>query len=70
MSDDDVKLSPLVQSPVLQRIGIKERFESDQTPTMEQWRKGRTAAYGKSELTKKGTVEEEIINGVLVKHYN
>ncbi|EKM77199.1 hypothetical protein AGABI1DRAFT_77616 [Agaricus bisporus var. burnettii JB137-S8] len=70
MTDDDVKLSPLVQSPVLQRIGIKERFESDKTPTMEQWRKGRTAAYGKSELTKKGTVEEEVINGVLVKHYN
>ncbi|KAF5358211.1 hypothetical protein D9756_001600 [Leucocoprinus leucothites] len=70
MSDDDIKLAPLLQSPVLQRVGIKRRFEEDETPTMEEWRKGRTSAYGQSELTKKGQVEEEVINGVLVKHYN
>ncbi|KAF8177668.1 Clavaminate synthase-like protein [Pholiota molesta] len=54
MTDDNVKLAPLLESPVLQ-----------------QWRKGRTAAYGQSDLkpTEKG-VEEEIINGVVVKHYN
>ncbi|KAJ3556971.1 hypothetical protein NP233_g11853 [Leucocoprinus birnbaumii] len=70
MSDDDIKLAPLMQSPVLQRVGIKRRFEDDKAPTMEEWRKGRTSAYGQSELTKKGQVEEEMINGVLVKHYN
>lgn len=38
---------------------------------MEEWRKGRTAAYGKSELKKKEDgVEVEIIGGVEVKHYN
>ena len=37
------------------------------------WRTGRTVAYGKSELKKseeKPDIEEEYINGVLVKHYN
>ncbi|KAF9451060.1 Clavaminate synthase-like protein [Macrolepiota fuliginosa MF-IS2] len=70
MSDDNIRLAPLTQSPVLQRVGVKRRFEDDKTPTMEQWRKGRTTAYGQSELTKNGEVEEEMINGVLVKHYN
>ncbi|KXN82085.1 Flavonol synthase/flavanone 3-hydroxylase [Leucoagaricus sp. SymC.cos] len=70
MSDDDIKLAPMSQSPVLQRVGIKRRFEDDEAPTMEQWRKGRTSAYGQSGLTKNGKVEEELINGVLVKHYN
>ena len=44
-----------------------------EAPTMEEYRKGRTAAYGKSE-TKKADgderVEEQVINGVVVKHYN
>jgi hypothetical protein len=70
MSDDDVKLTPLARSPVLQRNGIKCHFEEDKAPTMEQWRKGRTSAYGQSKLTKNGKVEEELINDVLVKHYN
>jgi len=70
MSDDDVKLAPLLQSPILQRVGVKRSFEGENPPTMEQWRKSRTSAYGQSELTKKGAVEEEIINGVVVKHYS
>ncbi len=70
MTDDEVNLAPLSQSPLLQRVGIKYRFEDGNSPTMEQWRKGRTTAYGQSELTKKGEVEEEVINGVVVKHYN
>ncbi|KAF9011697.1 Clavaminate synthase-like protein [Cyathus striatus] len=71
MTDDNVVLAPLKESPVLQRIGIVQRFDDEHAPTMEQWRKGRTSAYGQSELkqTEKG-VEEEVINGVLVKHYN
>jgi hypothetical protein len=70
MSDDNIKLAPLTQSLVLQRVGIKRRFEDNEAPTMEEWRKSRTSAYGQSDLTKKGKVEEEVINGVLVKHYN
>ncbi|KAF8153283.1 Clavaminate synthase-like protein [Crassisporium funariophilum] len=73
MTDDDVKLTPLTESPVLQRIGITRGLDKANAPTMEEWRKGRTAAYGQTELkpAKGGKgVEEEIINGVLVKHYS
>ncbi|KAG6872988.1 hypothetical protein C0995_004364, partial [Termitomyces sp. Mi166 len=68
MSDDNVKLTPLVESPVLQQVGITRRFEDDTAPTMEIWRKGRTAQYGRSELkasSEKG-VEEETIAGAMV----
>ena len=69
--DDDVKLVPITDSPILQRHGIQRRFKDEDAPTTEQWRKGRTSAYGKSELKKTvDGVEEEVINGVVVKHYN
>ncbi|KAF4607771.1 hypothetical protein EYR40_000106 [Pleurotus pulmonarius] len=72
LADDAVKLVPFVDSPVLQRVGIKRRFSDEQAPSMETWRRGRTSAYGQTELKKgiDGVVEEEIINGVLVQHYN
>ena len=69
--NDDVQLVPVEDSPVLQRHGIERRCSKEDAPTAEIWRKGRTAAYGKSDLSKgKNGVEEEYINGVLVKHYN
>lgn len=70
--DDSVKLVPLAESPVLQREGIKRRFDDEHAPTTEVWRKGRIAAYGKTELKKsqENGVEEEYVNGILVKHYN
>ena len=71
MTDDDVKLAPLLESPVLQHLGDLKRFNSVDVPTMELWRRGRTAAYGQSDLKPTGDgVEEELINGVVVKHYN
>ncbi|RDB17173.1 hypothetical protein Hypma_001822 [Hypsizygus marmoreus] len=72
MADDATKLAPLIDSPVLQRVGIIRRCDDRDAPTMEAWRKGRTTAYGRSELkpaAEKG-VEEEIIGGVVVRHYN
>jgi len=74
MPDDAVKLSPELlfrESPVLQKVGIQRRFDDSEAPTMEQWRKGRTSAYGQSELKKADEqgVEVEVINGVVVKHY-
>jgi len=72
MPDDHTKLIPIRESPLLQRVGINPRCEDSVAPTMEQWRKGRTSAYGQSELKlgqDKG-VEEEVINGVVVKHWN
>ena len=74
MCDDAVRLAPLAASPVLQRVGIARRFADNEAPTMEEWRRGRTAAYGQSELKKAGAgeegVEEEVIGGVVVRHYN
>jgi isopenicillin N synthase-like dioxygenase len=70
--NDDVKLVPIADSPVLQREGIKRRFEDADAPITEAWRKGRTAAHGRSTLKqgKEKGIEEEYINGVLVKHYS
>ncbi|KAJ4489989.1 hypothetical protein J3R30DRAFT_3653478 [Lentinula aciculospora] len=74
MADDNVKLAPLVASPVLQRLGIERRFERDEdAPVMAEWRKARTAAYGRSNLSKsteETDIEQEVIQGVVVKHYN
>ncbi|KAF7439778.1 hypothetical protein PC9H_000114 [Pleurotus ostreatus] len=73
MANDDVKLSPLVQSPLLQREGIKKYFTDGEAPTMEEWRRERTSRYGTSQLkpsvTEEG-VEEEIIHGTVIKHFN
>ncbi|KAI0658180.1 Clavaminate synthase-like protein [Cubamyces menziesii] len=70
-ANGDVLLKPLQESPVLQRVGIVRRFDDEKAPTMDQFRKGRTAAYGLSELTKKSdVVEEQMIHNVPVRHYN
>ncbi|KAF7366895.1 hypothetical protein MSAN_00948200 [Mycena sanguinolenta] len=73
MPDDNVQLVPFAESPVLQRVGIVRRYEDADAPTMEAWRRSRTSAYGQTQLKAAdngGGVEEETINGVLVKHYN
>ncbi|THG99700.1 hypothetical protein EW026_g2693 [Hermanssonia centrifuga] len=72
LPDDDVMLVPVRNSPVLEKYGIKRRFEDSDAPKMDAWRKGRVAAYGKTQL-KKGEepgIEEETIAGVVVKHFN
>lgn len=71
--DENVKLVPLAESPVLQRVGITRRFADAEAPTVTAWRKGRTAAYGITQLKKseeKPGIEEEYISGILVEHYN
>ncbi|TDL21684.1 Clavaminate synthase-like protein [Rickenella mellea] len=77
MTDDNVRLAPLTNSPLVARrlaeLSAEKRAEIEKAPTMEEWRKGRTAAYGQTELRKSdagSNVEEEIISGVVVKHYN
>ncbi|KAJ7620241.1 hypothetical protein FB45DRAFT_929776 [Roridomyces roridus] len=73
MTDDNVRLVPLASSPVLQRVGFTRRCEDKDAPDMEAWRRGRTSAYGQSELkvaTAGAEVEEEVIGGVVVRHYN
>ncbi|KAF9254439.1 Clavaminate synthase-like protein [Marasmius fiardii PR-910] len=72
MANDDLKLKPHEESPVLARVGINKLCQPEDAPTMQAWRKGRTTAYGRSDLTagKESGVEEETIHGVLVKHFN
>ncbi|RDB27660.1 hypothetical protein Hypma_003184 [Hypsizygus marmoreus] len=72
LTDDDVKLIPLEQSPVLRRVGVTRRCDDAVAPTMGEWRKARVAAYGQTTLKegKQKGVQEEIINGVVVRHYN
>ncbi|KAI0819385.1 hypothetical protein BC628DRAFT_1423870 [Trametes gibbosa] len=56
---------------VLEKVGVALRFDSDKAPTSDEYRKGCTAAYGLSQLTKKDdVVEEQIMHGVPVLHYN
>ncbi|KAF8064889.1 hypothetical protein FPV67DRAFT_159192 [Lyophyllum atratum] len=72
MPDDDTKLVPHEDSPVLIKEGISRLCYPEDAPNMEEWRKGRTFSYGKVALKagiEKG-VEEELVSGVVVKHYN
>ncbi|KAF8586080.1 Clavaminate synthase-like protein [Ramaria rubella] len=72
--DDKIRLLPLLDSPVLQRVGINDRFRRHnvEAPVVKDWRRARTSAYGQSELKKgeQAGIEEEVIGGVVVKHYN
>jgi len=63
-ADDDVKLVPMAESPVLQREGIERRWDDSQAPTMGKWGKERALAYGKQ------GVDEVNINGVSVGYYD
>ncbi len=70
--DENVKLLPVAGSPVLDRVGIRRRFEDENAPTVESYRKGRTASYGTVTLKQSEVngVEVEVVSGVVVKHYN
>lgn len=73
MADDETRLSPVKDSPVLQRVGITKRvgLDDEHPPTMREWRKARTSAYGKTKLVQgEDGVDHEVINGVVVRHYN
>ncbi|KAG0696878.1 hypothetical protein DFH29DRAFT_180683 [Suillus ampliporus] len=72
MPDDNVRLLPYVESPVLQNVGIQRRCPDEDAPLCVTWRKGRTTTYGRSDLKKgmENNIEEEVIEGIVVKHYN
>ena len=72
MANDDVRLLPLSHSPVLQRVGIERRCPDEEAPLAEVWRKERTISYGRVALEKgsENDTEEEVIGGIVVKHYN
>lgn len=88
MTDDDVRLSSLLQKHLIKEkvkgqkggdLSKSESQDQDQdavnpnAPTMRDWRRARTAAYGRSDLTKtkeSASVEEEVFHGIAVKHYS
>ena len=67
----DVRLLPDKESPVLQRVGIKRKIEDKDAPTTTEFSSMRASMYGNSETERKsGGVEEQIVKGMVVKHYN
>ena len=62
---------PCLESPVLQRAGVRRQSGDGDAPTMEAWRRARTSAYGRAQLQKTSHGdEEEAIHGITVTHYN
>jgi hypothetical protein len=51
---------------------VERKFENDAIPTMEARRVFRISADGASKLqkSKEPDIEEEVLNGIIVKHYN
>lgn len=73
MADDAVKLAPLLDNPVPQREGVLRRFNDEEAPIRVEWRKGVTRAYGQTKLVMQdmqGTVEQETVLAVVVRHFN
>ena len=71
MAKDDTKLVPFTDSALLQKEGVKRRIVDEDAPTMGEWRKGIIRSYGFTQLKRRDAViEEEIVNGIVVKHYN
>ncbi|RPD60560.1 Clavaminate synthase-like protein [Lentinus tigrinus ALCF2SS1-7] len=72
LTDDDAKLVPFAESPVLQPVGIVRKCADEDAPTMREWRRGRVMAYGLKETKKRDEVveEQEIVKGIILKHYN
>jgi hypothetical protein len=72
--NEEVKLAPLrEESAVLRdRWEIKPEYDPVDPPTMGLWGRERVKSYGQVKLQpgKEKGVEEEIIAGVVVKHYN
>ncbi|KAI0767702.1 Clavaminate synthase-like protein [Fomes fomentarius] len=71
MAKNDTKLVPFAEAPVLRREGVKRRIDDENAPTMLEWRQGIIKSYGFTQLKRKNDlIEEEVVTGILVKHYN
>ena len=70
--DDDVRLVPFAESPVLQRVGIVRKIDDAHALTMREWRRGRSMTYGFKETRKtdRGGVEEHVVNGIAFQLYD
>ncbi|KAI0752491.1 Clavaminate synthase-like protein [Daedaleopsis nitida] len=73
VADKDVKLAPLIQSPVLQRVGIARKCADEDAPTMAEWMHARLRTYGNAMPLAKnadGTEAEEMMRGIQAMYYN
>ncbi|KAJ3531483.1 hypothetical protein NM688_g7569 [Phlebia brevispora] len=70
MPDDDIRLVPVQNSPVLERVSVIRQIDDDKAPTAEMLRKGRIQTYGKIKLEKgpKEGTEIQYVAGVMVRH--
>jgi len=70
--NDNVRLLPLAHSPVLQRVGIERRCDDEDAPLAGEWRKELTSSFGRVALKKgsESNTEEQVVRGIIVKHYN
>lgn len=71
---DDTVFKPVAESPVVQKTSASEsRLLNGKFPTAGEYGKARVMAYGGLQPTKPGAkkgVDEEVVGGVLLRHYN
>ena len=72
LPDDNVRLAPVENSPVMQKHGIKHYVDKGDAPTAESFRKGRIATYGTIKLQQGPEADTEVqyVDGIMVRHYN
>ena len=68
-ADDDVKLVSLLPG---NQDAVDRIVAESESPTMGDWRRKRIASYGRTKLTKgkEAGIEEQVIHGRVLKHYN
>ena len=71
-ANNDIKLAPVKESPVIQQAGVMGQCGDEDAPTMDQWLRARTRAYaGQTNVLSQGgeDVREEILKGFYTTHY-
>ncbi|PIL28647.1 hypothetical protein GSI_08689 [Ganoderma sinense ZZ0214-1] len=66
----DVKLVPFKESPILQQVGITRKCDDEDAPTMKMWGSMASMYRHSAPKKKENGIEEEVMNGVVVKHFN
>ncbi|KXN92322.1 hypothetical protein AN958_08553 [Leucoagaricus sp. SymC.cos] len=71
---DDIVFKPIAESPVIQRAGaLESRLLGGEFPTAGEYGKARVTAYGGTQPIKQDKmtgIDEEVVGGVLLRHYN
>ncbi|RPD60561.1 Clavaminate synthase-like protein [Lentinus tigrinus ALCF2SS1-7] len=74
LAENNVKLVPLADSPVLKRMGVVRPSAEENAPTEKEWLNARVSVYGqpdsKSAKQENGDAVEEVVKGFFTTHYN